>query len=200
MKNLFFALAFFAGVATAFAQSNNPFNSRGVDYVKAFNIVKADYKAGKIKSLDQATLDHYNKVLPGQPKATVELASKVTDAVKKSTPYQVIDKSNLSTTAKDFLKRSLKRGVKIEELVKQASASTLSKSEKEVVLTSMAMTYHMRNEVQDFEHSCTIEGEQVPCSWVGGVIGFSIGSAICGVPCGIGGALIGALIGSFKED
>jgi hypothetical protein len=199
MKNLFFALAFCAGVATAFAQSNNPYNSRGVDYVKALNILTADYKAGKIKSLDQATLDHYSKTLPGRPQATLALAAKVTDAVKKSNPTQVIDQSALSEKAKDFLKKSLRPKAKIEDLVTQASASTLSASEKEVVLTSMAITYQLKGDKVQSNHSCYIDGEEASCALVGGVIGFSIGSAVCGLPCGIGGALIGALIGSTKD-
>lgn len=204
MKNLFFAIAFFSGLATMVAQSNNPFNSRGLDFLNSFKILTTDYRAGKIKTLDQATLDYYIKTLPGNPKATVAMAAAVVDGVKKSTPEQVIEQSGLSPVAKDFIKKSLQSNSRIDNLVSQVNLSKLTASEKEFVLTSMAVTYHLRQS-KDLDSSpdpngpCTVNGQPATCASVGAVLGMAIGGSICGIPCAVGGALIGGLVGSLKD-
>ena len=202
MKKLYFALAFFAGLATVVAQSNNPFNSRGVDFLNSFTILTADYQAGKIKSLDQATLDYYSKTLPGRPKATVAMAAAVVDGVKKSTPEKVIEQSGLSPAAKDFLKKSLQSNSQLDNLVGQVNVSKLPTNEKEIVLTSMAVTYHLRkhkDRQQIDPDRCTINDQPASCASVGAGLGIIIGTAICGLPCAVGGALIGGLVGSLKD-
>ena len=204
MKNLFFAVAFFSGLVTTVAQSNNPFNARGIDFLNSFKILTTDYRAGKIKSLDQTTLDYYSKTLPGKPMATVAMAAAVVDGVKKSTPERVIEQSGLSAAAKDFLKKSLQYNSKIDNLVSQVNLSKLSASEKELVLTSMAVTYHLRQSKDidspiDPNSPCTVDGQPATCASVGAGLGMVIGGAICGLPCAVGGALIGGLVGSLKD-
>lgn len=216
MKTFFLSIAMLIACCT-FAQQNNPYNQRGIDYMKSFNLIKTDYQAGKIKELNEATLDYYSKAVPLQNSISMELASDIIKAFKNQPidADQVVKETNLSDYSKKTLLEFIKntKGLHDEDLksfyVKkndEISGSKISTEEKEFLLTLSAINYNAldrnanivgRAFGEDDDGGCAVQGggattsiSNGECILLAASIGAAIGWRICGGWCAAGGAVL----------
>jgi hypothetical protein len=105
MKKITTLLTIVLCCATVFAQTNNPFNQRGIDYVKSYNIIASDYKAGKITTVSDSTIQYYLTRIPLKTQMTSSQANSVLRTLK--TPgfnvYDQITASKFTGDAKKYL-------------------------------------------------------------------------------------------------
>ena len=212
MKKAIFLTATLLFALGGRSQSNNPQNKVGADIVAAGQVVARDFKAGKLKDINQATLDNYYKtLLPGYE--TVKLAdfSRIVNAMKGASSESAIANSGLTDTAKQFLKKSL-TDYSQTALVEDVKKSKLPESEKTAVLTVLAINYNMIPKTGgaakaganrpkgpyasfdiDFNDAEFSSSPQVAIwSAIGAIVGFYT----CGPWCAVIGGVIGIVIGS----
>ncbi|TBX70926.1 hypothetical protein EZL74_00045 [Flavobacterium silvisoli] len=178
----------------------NPYNSVGVDFVASAKTLQNDYNEGKIKAIDKGTTDYYQSILPLKTEVTEEVISATINAIKASNYKEVVMNSKLSDFSKNILLESQTNSPDFTVLVEKVNNNNkLSESEREMVLTSLALTQNL-NQTSALSR-CTINGQTGPnaCQAAGALSGFIIGEAICGPLCGLGGAIIGAIFGSTKD-
>lgn len=200
MKKILFGItATVSLVLNVSAQKNNPYNGVGVDFVKSLKILQSDYDNGKIKAIDQKTIDYYMGVLPSKAQVNAEVVSSTVNAMKNSNYTETIKNSKLTSFSKDILLQSQKNAANVIGLVDKVKTQKLSSVENELVLTSLAMTYNLGQTTA--LSKCTVNGQTGPnaCMVVGAITGFILGDSLCGPICGVGGALIGAIFGSTKD-
>ena len=223
MKKLVFGLmASVLFVPSSFGQSNNPYNALGADVVRAANAVYKDYQSGKIKDIDQATLDHYFKnLLPNATRVKLDEFTKIFNAMKNTTNKGAIANSGFSEEGKAFLTKSY-TNVSITALVDEVKKSKISESEKESVLSALAINYNLlmlTGKTKDAEAiqknakgpNADLEFNDVLAvgttvnpvggySGAWGAIGFVMGFSMCGLPCAITGGIIGLVVGSGSNS
>lgn len=196
------------------AQENNPYNQFGPDYVKSVKLITEDFKAGKVKEFTKETLEEYSKKIPLKNEVNMDIVSAVFKTIKSRDFdfVKFIDQSSLSEISKNTFitlatnpeKLDLEklRGymqIKVDEIQK----SDISNSEKEMVLSLVAIAYSTSFEPLERANSnCEASGPQgtgpIPCIVAGVIGGGIIGWEICGLWCGIGGAIIGGIAGALS--
>ncbi|MBA2745800.1 MAG: hypothetical protein H0U44_06205, partial [Flavisolibacter sp.] len=185
-------LAMFQG----YAQPNNPFNQRGLDYLRSVEIVKADIDAGKQLELDEATISHYSQIIPLKHEVTPELAAEVASALKN--PEFNFIESVQSSSLSEFTKETLvslvvnsKPGDQesykkfLVEKTNEILSGPVREDEKEFLLTQVAIVYNVAN--NDSNTKCYVTSEryqqEIDCVTYGVVTGAYIGFTLCGPWC-----------------
>ncbi|MBC7935972.1 MAG: hypothetical protein H7Y86_11535 [Rhizobacter sp.] len=202
-----------------FAQANNPYNQKGIDYVNSLNIISADIKAGRVKEFSAESVKYYTGIIPLKVEANADMAATIVKRMKSTNASltQVLAESNLSTTAKQYLHDIyyVKRGTTTDQyklLLEQKSSGLLKQDlavpEKEMLLSLSAIAYNRSKDVQDnFQGkepsgNCILSGDggsgPVDCILAGAILGATIGWRICGLWCALGGAVIGGVAGAFS--
>ena len=199
----------------SFAQKNNPYNQRGVDYITSLKMISNDVRTRGVNDFNQSTLDYYSNLIPLRTQASTEMASTILKTLKSSNfnLMNFIDNSALSANAKQSLKDVFKGPVGQNwqdyqfGLVSKADNiknGNLQSGEKELLLSIIAITYNATplQQTNSSSAECIAFGEggsgPIPCWVVGATIGGIIGNAICGLWCGLGGAIIGGVIGALS--
>lgn len=213
MKTLILKLAFAMTPVFCFAQSNNPYNQRGLDYITSVNIISGDFNAGKVKGFTEETIRNYTKIIPLQTQVTMDMVSMIVKS-SKGPNYNLeaaLKSSSLSSFGKQLYrdlvnpkKLSLKEFNNVlANKVDEVNKSKLAPAEKEFLLSMIAITYHglAANPVAK-NAECYIETEQgsgtIPCPLAGALVGAAFGFSICGPWCALGGAVVGAILGSLS--
>jgi len=219
--NLVFAALFVTVNTVSLAQSNNPYDQRGIDYMSSMQIISNDVKNRGVKDLSQSTLDYYSRKIPLQTQASEEMAGTILRTIK--TPgfnlSAFVNNSALSKDAKRAIK-DIYTGSRDQSpeafrtalvaKVDHINEMALPPAEKELVLSLAAITYHavssngqLRAPNPGEDSPCVIFGEggsaPIPCWVAGALAGGMIGASICGLWCGLGGAVIGGVIGALCE-
>lgn len=209
MKKLIFVCATILTAVFATAQSNNPYNQLGLDILTATNAIMKDFSEGKIKDLNQATIDrYYQTLLPGQQAVKLEDVTRITNALKGLDSKSAIENSGLSKEAKAFLYKSFDSST--TAVVDQVNKSALSTDEKKVLLSYLAINYHIAKSLEakqpkstgkgpDGNYDFTYDENPVlanfgPETTLWGVLGFIVGYTLCGPWCGVGGAIVGMIM------
>ncbi|HMI79927.1 MAG TPA: hypothetical protein VK484_14105 [Ferruginibacter sp.] len=218
--NLVFAALLVSVNTVSLAQSNNPYDQRGIDYMSSLQIISNDVKNRGVKDLNQSTLDYYSRKIPLQTQASEEMAGTILRTIK--TPgfklSAFVDNSALSKDAKRAIKdiytgsRDMAPEAFRAALVSKVdniNEMALASAEKELVLSLAAITYHAVSSSDQLRAPdnpsvhCEVFGEggsaPIPCWVAGTVIGATIGFQICGAWCALGGAVIGGVIGALCE-
>ncbi len=196
------------------SQSNNPQNKVGADIWAAGNAIAKDYKEGKIKQVDQATIDKYYKaLLPGYQAVKTDEFTQIANAMKGASSASAIDNSGFSETGKQLLKKSL-TDYSQTALVNDVKASKINESEKTQILTVLAINYNMVKNTQAVKKAGTPQPAKGPnalfdinfddpyfeagtpqvAMW--SALGAIIGFYTCGPWCAVAGGIIGIIIGS----
>ncbi|WP_264521705.1 hypothetical protein [Flavobacterium sp. N1994] len=194
MKNLLFGIiALFAFTNLCNAQKNNPYNYVGDDFMNAYKLISQDYKAGKIKDVNQETLDYYTKKLSLSYGMKLEEFAKIVNSLKSTTVETAISNSNLTSYSKDILLKSLKT-TDLASLVDDVTKSKISSSEKQMVLSTLAVFNTVNTNGATFQP----QANRCWICWVG--IGITTGNAICGPVCGLLGGVLGAIFGESEKQ
>ena len=194
MKNLLFGIiALFTFTTICNAQKNNPYNYVGDDFVTAYKLISQDYKAGKIKDVNQETLDYYSKKLSLSYTMKLDEFAKIVNSLKSTNVQTAISNSNLTTYSKDILLKSLKT-TDLASLVDNVNKSTISSSEKQMVLSTLAVFNAVNTNGAIFQP----QANRCWICWVG--IGVITGNAICGPICGLAGGVAGAIFGESEKQ
>ncbi|HMK05390.1 MAG TPA: hypothetical protein VK489_14410 [Ferruginibacter sp.] len=219
--NLVFTALLLSVNMISMAQSNNPYDQRGVDYMSSMQIISNDVKTRGVKDLSQSTLDYYSGQIPLQTQASAEMAGTILRTIK--TPgfnlSAFVDNSALSMGAKHAIKdiytgsRDQTREAFRTALVTKVdhiNGMALAPAEKELVLSLAAITYHaasagdhLRLNPGEEDSPCVVFGgggsAPIPCWVAGATFGGVAGWLICGPLCALGGAVIGGVIGAICE-
>jgi hypothetical protein len=220
MKKILFATLGVTLLTTlSFAQSNNPYNQRGIDYVSSMRIITADYDAGRVTEFNEETLNRYSSTIPLQNQVSVDMAGSIVRTL--SSPSfnfnTTIDNTSLSSSTKDAVKELYTKATTstVDDLQRylvtksdEMNRSSSNPAEKELVLSLIAITYNVSveavssnsaNRRNSICNAIAVEpitpGE---CAVVGAITGGAIGFVICGPLCGLGGAIIGGLVGGLS--
>jgi|GEM_PF-6676272 len=186
----------------ASAQTNNPLNYKGNELVKSLDLIFTDYNAGKINDFDENTINSYSKKIFINNRITMDVVGETINSVKSKSFSEVLKQSTLSKFSKDILSNANSSKKSLAQLVTEVvSNNTLSKIEKDGLLTYLAIINALQTYTVPNRGPCTINGGSGPgaCTIAGAGIGFIIGNAACGPPCGIGGIIVGAIIGSTTD-
>lgn len=204
MKKLFSLLAIVLFAPGSFGQSNNPYNELGIDAAAAVYVIVKDYEEGKLKDIDQLTLDYYFKtILSDYPKVKLGDFTNIFNQLKSASNKSIISNSGFSDEAKAFLNKSL-TNASITALVDEVKESKITIVEKQNVLSVLAINYNLIRLVKNtyvtdnkgLDNSLAYT--RITLIW--GSIGFITGNAICGTSCGIFGATIGLILGGYSND
>ncbi|MCX6323530.1 MAG: hypothetical protein NTZ41_04940 [Sphingobacteriales bacterium] len=210
MKKVFMNVMALLLIFSSKAQENNPYSKRGIDYFASLNIISADYQAGKVKEINEASLKTYSKLVPLQNQVSSELAANILKTTK-APGYSLtglISNSSFSAFTKKMVPQLLNVKAlprqefqlflcdKVNEVNKQA----LNPNEKEMLLSLIAISYHAPASVTSRRSECNIQtptysgpASNDVCVTAGAIAGFFIGLPLCGILCGLGGALIGGI-------
>jgi hypothetical protein len=201
----------------SYSQSNNPYNGVGVSIIDVTKVVLQDYKDGKIKEINQATIDQYFKALLSGSTIKVDDLNKILSAAKTATSEGIIKTSGFSSQGQTFLTKSL-TDYSTTALVDDVKKSSISESEKKSILTVLAVNYNLsRSTTNQISAPKTSKGpnadyfiEDVPAPYVvapiggygvfWGALGFVLGNSLCGPPCGLAGAVVGLMLGSYANN
>jgi hypothetical protein len=194
MKNLLFGIiALFAFTNICNGQKNNPYNNVGDDFITTYKLISQDYKAGKIKDINQETLDYYSKKLSLNYTIKLDEFGKIVYSLKSTTVEEAISNSNLTSYSKDILLKSLK-STDLAGLVDNVNKSNISSSEKQMVLSTLAVFNAVNTNNAIFQP----QANRCWICWVG--IGITTGNAICGPVCGLLGGVMGAIFGESEKQ
>jgi len=212
MRNFIFLSSAFLFTLLSFGQANNPYNQTGIDLINASNAIARDYKDGKIKDVNQATIDYYYKaLLPGYQ--TIKLAdfTAIMTEIAASDNPTAIKKSKFSEQGQAFLQKSL-TDYSTTALVNDVKASKISEEEKKNILIVLAGNYNLaiahtpakatsttgKGPNADFEFGNPFETQPMlsegPATMLWGFLGAVVGFYMCGPWCAVGGFIIGAII------
>jgi hypothetical protein len=185
-------------------QSNNSYNQTGVDMVNYAITLQTDIKNGDITSLDCETVDKYSELFNLVDHRNCDLAQSTYSTLSASgfNYANYINSTTLSSTAKSILidlcdqsatLTSSNFAAYIEDKVTDINASSLSQSEKEIILKVCAFGYNAMNNETFARKNEECNG----CQFIGGVVGIIGGSILCGPICGIVGGLAGWIVGGI---
>lgn len=224
MKNLFICAGLALVPFISFAQPNNPYNQKGIDYVASVNMIQNDYNAGRARDFNEETLEYYSKSIPLKNQASVEVASAIIKTRSNGTLdfNKFIGGTSLSEISKQTLRDIILNPTALTDAAYKASltskadaiaGSNISGSEKELVLSLIAISYNIPGNIPESfaalangrGRGCWISGPygegpgtQAQCIAAGAVVGGVIGWSICGVLCSLGGAIIGGVAGALS--
>ncbi len=189
------------------AQSNNPYAYVGKDYLASYERVEKDYQEGKIKELNEATLQFYQEQLPLQHRMNMDLAAEVIRTYKDQpiSLSRLMDKARVSEFTRKatldilFNSRNLDYSEFKPMLVSmndEISRQEISKEEKQLLYTLTAIGYALPDKGEMSKKGCrveTVEGNNDlgywDCILLSAGIGVYIGWPFCGFWCGLGGGL-----------
>lgn len=211
MRKLLMTGTMFLLVMGVYAQKNNPFNERGVQYVESLEIIRADLEAGKVKDFNEESIRHYASSLPFQTEASVETVTQILATLKDPgfNFDEQLERTNLSDFAKKFLRDMLPNSQFSKEEYQQSLIrsvdvvrhSDIDDEEKEMLLTQVAIGYNIM-ETNSWDGSdcwLTINGLTPPtresCAFAGALAGGIVGTMLCGWICGGIGAVVGGIAG-----
>lgn len=196
-------------------QTNNPYNQLGADVVSAAQVIYKDYVNGKLKEIDQKTLDHYfETLLPNYTTVKINDFNQILTALKGTNNASIIKNSKYSEEGKTFLQKSLE-SYSITKLVEEVKKSKIDESEKQGILSVLAINYNLIKpyivdkqtptgkgcyEVSDVDFSNTLGTKSMGINtFVWGGIGYVMGSVFC-VPCGVVAGIGGLVLGGWMDD
>lgn len=180
-------------VTSAVAQENNPYNKVGNDFLEAYKIVAADYNNGKINDINQELLNDYSERLSLGSVVSLENFSEIVRNVKETSSEVAINKLELSDYSKEVLLKSLKVE-DVKDLVDDVNKSDVTQSEKEMVLSTLAILNSVHTNPQVFTNMT----DKCWICWV--AVGAITGNVICGPACAFIGGIIGAIFGGHEKD
>lgn len=201
-------------IPSIFAQANNPYNQFGADVITAAKAVYLDYQNGKLKNINQETLDLYvKKFFPAYGNISVDDFNQILAGFKDSDNNSVIKNSKYSDEAKSFLKKSLEH-YSITQLVDEVQKSKINDQEKRDVLCVLAINYNLISPY--FDQSETSPGKGALGSGINsepvflnrangfnallwGGIGAAAGSSFGPIGTAVGG-LVGLVIGGWMDE
>jgi hypothetical protein len=196
-----------------YAQPNNPYDKKGIEYIQSFDLIVKDYNEGKIKELNEEVLHYYSKVVPLQNSISMELASDIVKVFKKQ-PVHVEDLLNESKLS-DYSKNVLTEFINPKESDREAFLSFLIKKneeileidipseEKELLLTLSAIYYNSSAMEKNASKKgdCGVQTEHGTtgvsngtCILLAASIGAVVGFPVCGGLCALGGAILFGVI------
>lgn len=199
------------------AQSNNPYNQKGIDFMASIKTIKQDYESGKVAGFTDDAINNYSKTLPLKiENLDPGLVSSVVNTVKtkNSDVVSFINNSSMSTFAKqttnDLLSicKAPNALVNLSNQVTQINASAASARDKEFALTLTAVLYNYISDniaraatngtsTNNASVDCFIDGVPAPCTTVGAIAGVVIGATLGYACCGPVGGLVGGLVGGI---
>ncbi|MCP9753058.1 hypothetical protein [Ferruginibacter sp. HRS2-29] len=203
-------------IGTAYSQKNNPFAKRGAEFVESFNLIKKDYDAGNIKTLNEKTLAFYSSKVPLKNEVTINTATNVFKVIQsgKTKLGDVVNNATVSEASKKIIIEIVRNQQALSEarfqdfLVRkndEIASAKVSENEREILYTLSAIAYNVRisglASISGMEFSrgrgCLVqdEGGTAPmdngwCVTAAATVGFLIGNGVCGILCGLGGAVI----------
>ncbi len=216
MKNFTFGLmATMLLLGSARAQTNNPYNQQGIDFLSASKVLYKEYQEGKLSAVNQETIDYYFKtLLPNYTGVNLADFNLIVGGLKNTNNAAIIKNSGYSDEAKAFLQKSLE-SYSITKLVDAVQSSKIDVKEKEDILIVLAINYNLIKPYFDQQPTGTTKGSfdldeyaSIPImtpnarginSFVWGGLGYIFGSALC-VPCGAVGAIIGVVTGGWMDE
>jgi hypothetical protein len=189
------------------AQENNPYNKRGADYMASLNIISTDYRAGKVKEINDASIKTYSRLVPLQNQVSTDMAASLLKTIKAPgyTLATAIANSSLSAYGKNTVNRLLNvKGLPADEfktslsnLVTEIRAARIADAEKEQLLTLLAVSYHSIGMPSMGRSNCNVVTstytgpvDESVCVAAAAISGFFFALPICGILCGLGGALV----------
>lgn len=206
MKSLLLSTGLALFTAFTFAQANNPFNQKGIDYVASLVRIQNDYKAGNAKNFSEETLKYYSKSLPLQTQVSVDVASSIINTRNNGNLdfSSFIGKSSLSDLSKKTLTETI-FGAKtrtdesykanITAKIDVIQNSNISAGEKELVLSLMAISYNVArsgSNIYGLSQISAMQNVRNRGCWISGPYGEGPGSD---AQCIAAGALVGGIIG-----
>jgi len=123
----------------------------------------------------------------------LEEFAKIANSLKSTTVETAISDSNLTSYSKDILLKSLKT-TDLASLVDDVTKSKISSSEKQMVLSTLAVFNAVNTNGAIFQP----QANRCWVCWVG--IGITTGNAICGPVCGLLGGVLGAIFGESEKQ
>ena len=207
---------------TLFGQTNNPYDSQGIQYINSLSLIRDDFFAGKATEFNDATLSYYSRQVPLRNKVSVDLAATVVNNMKDPvfSYTTAIDRSSLSGFSKNTLKTVITNEHHLDNSGYQADlvsrtndvlTAAIPATEKEFVLSLIAIAYHTADPgssevlANGRQRGCWINGPygsgpgtREQCIAAGALIGGVIGYSICGILCGLGGAIVGGVAGALS--
>jgi hypothetical protein len=216
MRYLILSVVALVCVQVTFSQKNNPFAQRGADFVESYNLIKKDYDAGNIKTLNEKTLAYYSAKVPLKNSITIGTATEVFKTIQsgKSSLEEVMKKSSVSEAARKmtleiaYNPRKLNDAEFSQFLVQKnedIKNSKISEGEKELLYTFSAIGYSLRTEKlaggnvagKNEAQGCMVttpDGSgpmsNAGCIITAAVLGGMMGFKACGILCGLGGAIV----------
>ena len=189
----------------SFAQSNNPYNQRGLDYVASIKLITNDYYDGKVKAFNEESINYYSAMIPlqTQTKPSLEMVSSITKGIKnpgfnlahsiETSPLSEFSKSIISETWN--IQNSPGTLKELAAEVDKINRSNVSRSEKEDLLSLVAISYNVSSEkLKDsgFAGKYPNPGGLTAGAFFGFIIGgiFGPGGAVIGM---VAGGLLGGL-------
>jgi|GEM_PF-1926691 len=220
MRYLILSVVALLCVQVTFSQKNNPFAQRGADFVESYNLIKKDYDAGNIKTLNEKTLAYYSAKVPLKNSITIGTATEVFKTIQsgKSSLEEVMKKSSVSDVARKITLEIVYNPRKLNDaefsqfLVQKnedIKNSRISEGEKELLYTFSAIGYSLRTEKlaggnvagKNEAQGCMVttpDGSgpmsNANCIGIAAVVGGIIGFNACGVLCGLAGAVIAGVV------
>lgn len=204
MKKYCFSLLILVSCTSIFAQSNNQFSTQGARLITYIDTLNIDYEGGNISDYSQATINSYAERFSIGIEVPVGLVSNIVSvSLDTNFNYETfINNSEISTEAKGIsiaILNSSKNDSPSEHqnmiiaTVDEINSSSISNSEKEMLLTSCATLYQSsvsgmanRNET----------GSTIGVV-VGIVVGGIIGMSFCGPFCSFAGSVVFGFIGGL---
>ena len=211
MKTLIFSLVLVILTGSCFAQPNNPYNQRGIDFTNSVDLITADFNAGKVKEFNDETVSEYSRLIPLQNHVSMELVTTIMKTVKD--PGFRLENVIENGAATDYTKQSIKeffnpKGLPTEEFkrslagkVDEINKAKIPETEKEFLYSMSSIVYNNLANTNTGRYECGItlgqNNTNIPCTVACAIIGATVGFYVCGIWCGLGGAVIGAVIGSL---
>lgn len=213
MRSILFTILFFQSVLGS-AQENNPYNSRGLDYVSSLAIIKKDFDGGKVRDITEQTLAYYSRLVPSENAITADVAAKIVQTIKNNSFdfEEFISAAEIPSFSKETYLNAYRQSftLKGEEFadflrheVDAISQADIDQVEKESLLTFVALIYNG----QAARRGCTttitgpngvmVDDSGTGCIILGIGVGLVVGNLVCGIPCAIGGAIVGGIVGAL---
>jgi hypothetical protein len=199
-------------LSSAFAQSNNPFDQVGIDFIASVRTLDADREKLLAGTLDDEAINTYVNTLPLKVEANPEVIATVTEKVRdpKFDTDEAIEKLSYSEFSKQVLKDVISKskrstskefGAFVIEKVDAVLVKALDRPEEEAILSKLSILYHIsQNPLPNAVNiGCYCNDQLCPCAVAGGAIGILVGTAICGPLCGFAGAIVGTFVGSLCD-
>lgn len=203
-----------------YGQENNPYNTKGEEFISSLNLIAEDYFNGTVKDFTDESIRIYSSRLPIRHEISMDIVSQVFRTIKSPgfDVFKFIAGTPFSQELKNVFKKVivLSSSVPMAELkmslrllVEEIQRSSISEKERELglILVSIAhnsdLISHRMKDRPDVQ--CYLSGpggsgveQGVPCIIAGIATGAIVGWQLCGFWCMLGGAVVGGLIGGLS--